>query len=186
MIGTFQVRVEVPDDIVRQLPDERQLVSPRSAGSWNVPNRTKDGDTRHTTAPGSYAAFPLHKASLTYSEMSLQTSTSSPYAPFTFSLLSLRYRRRSIANRRLPEWQCRERHTALLHQKSGLQVYIGLEQGTSVIRGRSGATKVIYGRQLLRRERTCRTCRAAPCRRCPRARGRVWWGCPSRTWPRWQ
>ena len=31
------------------------------AGSWNVPKRTKDGETRQTTAPGSNLASPLHE-----------------------------------------------------------------------------------------------------------------------------
>ncbi len=41
MIGTFQVRVEVPDDIVRQLPDERQLVSPSQRGQLECPKPHK-------------------------------------------------------------------------------------------------------------------------------------------------
>ncbi len=32
---------------------------PRMAGSWKLPKRTKLGDTRHTTAPGSIRALPL-------------------------------------------------------------------------------------------------------------------------------
>lgn len=49
---------------------------PRMAGSWKVPKRMKDGDTRHTTAPGSYLALPLHRSTTTDIKYFVLISTS--------------------------------------------------------------------------------------------------------------
>ena len=149
--------------------------APRDAGSWKVPNRTKVGEARHTTAPGSYFMSPLHAARVHVMLMyALRQKLIPPdvrQLHCTFCWLLLASGRSVIVRDR----SCDEISEFTSYSKRAVSP-LTPAAACGTVRRKSQGT----GRPG---ELTCRTCRAGLGRRCGTGIVLGWWEPPGGAWP---